>query len=97
MQSPPQFHGNINFHLLRFFHLISLFFTKRASKALFENSPSAEHELLLATTFASLAFLRISRNEEELTMIKLHSNIETIADQVFEAKKFIPKHPTGID
>eukprot|EP00127_Corallochytrium_limacisporum_P001608 Clim_evm5s70 gene=Clim_evmTU5s70 len=70
----------------------------RASTALENGLPTAEHEKMLAQTFCMSAAQRINQNLGDIRrMSRYDANINTIADEIFAQGKYLPAHPTGVN
>lgn len=69
----------------------------RASTSLSVNNPTAEHELKITELYCDLASEKILKLLSELKKGEKHdSRLRSIADDVLEAEKYIPLHPTGV-
>lgn len=70
----------------------------RASTSLSANNLTAEHELKITELYCDLASEKIQKLLSELKKGEKHdSRLRSIADDVLEAEKYIPLHPTGVN
>lgn len=70
----------------------------RASASLTAQTAGAAHEHKLTRFFCDMASERIQRNLTQIrTFAKRDEQLADIADDVFQHKKYIPSHPTGVN